>query len=67
MTKKLEASYSTGETARLLGVTKQTIFKFLSLEAPEDAVIPPDAWFRLPAGHIRIKAWVILDLQDSDI
>jgi len=62
---KLEVSYSTGATAKLLGISKQTIYKFLSLEAPEDAVIPKDAWFRLPSGHIRIKTWIILDLQDN--
>ncbi len=65
MDKKLEASYSTGETARLLGVSKQTIYKYLSLEALEDAVIPESAWFRLPSGHIRIKTWIILELQDN--
>jgi len=63
--KKMEASYSTGKTAELLGVSKQTIFKYLSLEAPEDAVIPPDAYFRLPSGHIRIKAWAIIELQEN--
>lgn len=45
---------STGEFAERLGVTRQTVMKWLSVDEPEYAIIPPHLWFRLPSGHIRI-------------
>jgi hypothetical protein len=56
-----------GEVAEILSVTKKTIYKWLSLDEPEDAVIPPAAWYKLPNGHIRIKEWIVLKLQNNEI
>jgi len=59
----VERVYSVSEVAELLSVSRNTVFKWLSLDEPEFAVIPPDAWIRLPSSnHIRIKAWAVRDL-----
>ena len=60
---KLEKSYSVSDTARIMGVSRQTVFKWLSIAEPEGAVIPPAAWWRTPGGHIRIREWVLIKLQ----
>jgi predicted transcriptional regulator len=62
---KIEQSFSVSEVAKLLGVSRQTIFKYLALDEPNDAVIPPAAWYRLPSGHIRIHAWIVSKLQET--
>ncbi|MBW1799375.1 MAG: hypothetical protein JRJ85_01465 [Deltaproteobacteria bacterium] len=64
--RQVEKSYSIAEVAELLSVTKQTIFKWMAFEEPEDAVIPPSGWYRLPSGHIRIREWVVLKLQAEE-
>jgi len=51
------------DTARIMGVTRQTVFKWLSIAEPEGAVIPPAAWWRTPGGHIRIREWMLMKLQ----
>lgn len=62
---KLEKSYSVSEAARIMGVSRQTVFKWLSVNEPEGAVIPPSAWWRTPAGYIMIKEWILLKLQNE--
>jgi len=62
----VERVYSVSEVARILGVTKQVVYKWLSIGYPEGAIIPPNAWFRLPRSkHIRIKAWAVRKLLDG--
>jgi len=61
--KKVEMTYRISEVAEMLSVTHQTVFKWLSIDEPEDAIIPPSAWFRLPGGHIRIFESAVLQLQ----
>lgn len=51
--------YTVTEFADICRVTRQTVFKWLSIDKPEYAVIPPSGWFRLPSGHIRIRDWVL--------
>jgi len=46
----LDHSYSVVKAAAILGVSRQTIYKYLSIDAPEFALIPPQAWFRLPSA-----------------
>ena len=62
----VERVYSVSEVAHILGVTKQIIYKWLSIGHPEDAIIPPDAWIRLPnSNHIRIKERAVKKLLDG--
>jgi len=58
-----EKSYSIPEVAELLSVSRGVIYKWLSLDEPEEAVIPPSAWYRLPNGRVRIYAWIVINLQ----
>lgn len=64
--KRIERVYSVSEVAELLSVSRNTVFKWLSLDEPEFAVIPPNGWIRLPSGHIRIKEWVIKKLLEEE-
>jgi hypothetical protein len=64
---KVKKCYSIKEVGKILSVSRQTIYKWLSLDEPEDAIIPPEAWFRLPSGHIRIREWVVLKIQNREI
>ena len=60
--------FSVSQVAEILQVDKQTVYKWLSTDAPEYAVIPSDGWFRLPlSGHIRIKGWVVDKLKAGDL
>ena len=62
--KELEKVYSVAEVAYLMSVSKNTVYKWLCINNPEDAVIPPDGWFRLPnTTDIRIKKWALLALM----
>ena len=63
----MSKAYSITEVAKLLSVSRRTIFKWLAIDEPEDAVIPPEAWFRLPSGHIRIREWVVIKLQNNEM
>jgi len=63
--RKVEKTYSVSEVAEIFSVSRNTVFKWLSLDEPEDAVIPPSAWIRLPSGHIRIKEWVVKKLLQT--
>ena len=56
--------YSVAEVARLMSVSKNTVYKWLCIDDPEDAVIPPNGWFRIPhTMDIRIKKWVVMSLM----
>lgn len=66
--KKVDDSetYTIMEFAKIFKVSRQTVWKWLSLDEPEGAVIPPDCWIKLPhSGHIRIKAKAIVLLKDE--
>lgn len=65
--KTLSRVYTVTEVAQKLNVSRQTIFKYLALDAPEEAIIPPAAWFRLPSGHIRIRSWIIQKLMNGEL
>lgn len=61
-----EDMYSVRDVADILHVSKQTVYKWLSLDAPDDAVIAPDDWVKLPgSGHIRIFRRAIDKLQSQ--
>jgi len=62
-----EKVYSITDVAHLLSVTRQTVYKWLSIDEPEYAVIPPGAWFKLPNGHIRIREWIVLKIKKGEI
>jgi hypothetical protein len=51
--------------AALFGVSRQTVYNWLSFDEPESALIHVDAWFRLPSGHIRIRESAVVKLQYS--
>lgn len=66
--KELEKLYSIAEVARIFKVDKRTIVKWMDFDedAPNEAPIPPDAWFKLPNGNIRIREWIILKLMGEE-
>jgi hypothetical protein len=68
-TRRFEKVYTVAQAAAMLGVDKQTIYKYLEFdEESQDSVIPPHAWFRLPrSGYIRIKEWIVLKLMGGDL
>lgn len=56
--------YSVTEVAEIFSVHRDTVIKWLSIDDDDiEAVIPPEAWFKLPNGHIRIKEWIIQKLM----
>ena len=63
----LENSPITATDERMLPVEFGENLKVMSvgflIRNPEDAVIPPDRWFKLPNGYIRIFESAVLDLQ----
>ncbi len=63
--KELERSYSISEVAALLSVSRHTVYKWLSLDELDDAVIPPSGWFRLPNRYIRIRQWAVEKLMEG--
>ena len=65
MNEQIERSYSVAEVAEKLKVTRQTIYKYLSLDEPKYAQIPVSGWYRLPGGHLRIKESALKELQTS--
>jgi len=61
-----EPTYSVAQVAEIFSVSKATVRKWLSIDFPEDAVIPPDGWFKLPrSGYIRIKHGIITSLKNE--
>lgn len=47
--------YSVSDVADMLAVDRSTVFKYLSVNDSEVAVISPEDWFKLPGGEIRIR------------
>lgn len=64
---RIEQSYSIPEVAEILSVSRDTVYKWLAFDCPEEAVIKPAFWFRLPNGRIRIKASVVMKMQQGEI
>jgi len=64
--KLYERVYTVGQAADILGVDRSTVLRYLSLDEPEGAVIPPEAWYRLPGGHIRIREWILIKLKEQN-
>jgi hypothetical protein len=62
---KPQKCYSITDVAALFGVSRQTVYNWLSFDEPESALIHVDAWFRLPSGHIRIRESAVVKLQYS--
>jgi predicted site-specific integrase-resolvase len=65
--KEIEKVYKIREVCQILSVSRQTVYKWLAINTPEDVIIPPVGWFRLPAGHIRIHGWVIKKIQNGEL
>ena len=63
----IERSYTIAQMAEALAVSREIIYKWLALDDPENAVIPPTGWYRLPNGRVRIREWVIIKIQKEDI
>lgn len=59
-------SYSIPEVAGMLSVSRQTVYKWLAFDCPEEAVIPPQAWYRLPNGRLRIREWIVIKIQKGE-
>jgi hypothetical protein len=59
-----EKLFTVDEVARIFKVDKRTVFNWMAYdEDPEQAIIPPEAWFKLQhSGHIRIMEWIVLKL-----
>lgn len=65
--KEIEKAYSLAEVAAILHVDKRTLFKWMMYDDdPEEAVIPPSEWFKLPNGHIRIRERIVLKLLNPE-
>ena len=63
-----EKSYSITKVAEILSVTRQTIFKWLTVDEFGNSIIPSDSWYRLPgSNHIRIKAYIIQKIKNKEI
>ncbi len=61
-----ERSYTINDVAEICKVTRQTVYKWLTVES----VIPQSGWWRLPngdkrAGQIRIKESTIKKLVEK--
>jgi len=57
-----ERVYSVAQVAEMLAVSRNTIYKYL-----DNAIIPPDAWFRLPSGYIRIREAAVMRIKSGRI
>ena len=64
---RVEQVYTVAFVAEKLAVDKSTVFKWLSHEDGDGGVIPPEAWFKLPNGHIRIREWIVLKLLSGEV
>lgn len=62
----VQKSYSIPEVADLCSVSRDTVYKWLAFDCPEEAVIPPSAWYRLDNGRIRIKEWIVEKIQNHE-
>jgi hypothetical protein len=64
---KVSKLYTVRELADIFCISKTTVYKWLSIDEPKYAVIPPNGWFKLPSGHIRIYEWVVIKLQKKEL
>lgn len=68
-----EQAFTIPQVAAMMNVTRETVYKWLALDDPGSAVIPPDGWFRRPAtgkrseGYILIKKWVVQKLYSGEM
>lgn len=61
-----ERVFSVAEVADILAVDKQTVRKWLmDDDETGEAVIPAEAWFKLPNGYIRIWEWIVVKLMEG--
>jgi len=58
----MEKTYSVSKAAEILDVSCSKIYGWLS-KGFENDLIPLGCWYRLPNGHIRIKKWLIKELE----
>lgn len=65
--KDVDRMYSVQDVAQLMSVSKRTVMKWLSVDEPEFAVIPPEGWIKLQNGYIRIREWAVILLQQKEI
>jgi hypothetical protein len=63
----VEKVYSVESVGHLLDVKRKTVYKWLSHEDNDGGVIPPEAWFKLPNGQIRIREWIVLKLLNGEV
>lgn len=62
----VERSYSISEVAALCSVSRRTVWKWLDEdEKSGEAIIPADAWYKLPSGQVRIREWAVKKLQEG--
>jgi hypothetical protein len=56
--------YSVAQVAKMCAVDKKTIYNWMAFDKddPGEYIIPPEAWFKLPGGDIRIREWIIKQL-----
>ena len=65
---KGKAASSCGGRSFLAGIRSMGVRHLEDGKAEvKEAVIPPEAWFRLPDGHIRIREWIVVELQNEMI
>ena len=57
-----EKLYKTSEVAKIMNITKQTIYKWMICD-----ILPSDGWIRLPNGYIRFKPWLVKKLENGEI
>lgn len=60
-----EAMYTITEVARIFKVSRTTVYKWLDFDDPEEAVIHPNDWFKIPTGHIRIRRRAVEKLMQE--
>lgn len=61
-----EKTYTIMEMAAILSVSRDTIYKWIAFDAPDEAVIPPSGWIRLPNGRVRIHEWVLIKIKNGE-
>ena len=57
-----EKLYKTSEVAKMMSVTNQTVYKWISCD-----ILPVDGWFKLPNGYIRFRAWLVEKLISGEM
>ena len=64
--REIEVSFTITEVARILKISRTTVYKWISKNAPEHAIIPREGWFVLPTGHIRIRGAILKGMLRGD-